>query len=62
MPTGYYKILTNRKQEKRTLSDETSVPLYKDRNGPVCLSPFSSYDDDDDDDDSEFPSGSCVFF
>jgi len=34
-PTSWYKILTRRKQEKRTLSEETSVPLYKDRNGPI---------------------------
>jgi len=61
-PTRYYKILTSSKQEKRTLSEENSVSLHKDRNGPICLSPCNSDDDDDDDDDdSEFPSGTCVF-
>jgi len=59
-PTCYYKILTSRKQEKRRLSEENSVSLYKDRDGPICLSSCNS-DDRDDDDDSEFPTGTCVF-
>ena len=62
-PTRYYEILTSRKQQKRTLSEETSVPLYKERNGPIFLTHCNSddNDDDDEDDDSEFPSGTCVF-
>jgi hypothetical protein len=60
-PTRYYEILTSKEQQKRRLSEENSVPLYKDRNGPIFLSPCDSDDNDDDDDDSEFPSGTCVF-
>jgi hypothetical protein len=55
--------MTSRKQENRTPSKQNSVPLYKDRNGPICLSPWNSDDDDDDDDDddSKFPLETCVF-
>ena len=60
-PKPYYEILTSRKEEKRTLSEESSVPLYKDRNGPIFLILCNSDANDDDDDDSEFLSGTCVF-